>query len=141
MHPYAALFWETVAFVMIWVAFAYIVALYKSPGLMMYLFTETTSAYCVRYGFELNKRPRWLRKVASTVVFVLFFWPMASGMYRLLNASIAADWHESTQYLFIGLPTVLAAIGGAFAVVVCGWYVGIEYREKMIKHHDDLKGY
>lgn len=141
MHPNAVLFWEITSFVWIWISLAYLVALVKAPSLMMDLFADNHLINTYHYPFleALYGRPRWLRRVSSAIVFIVFLFPLFIGFARLTQASLFSEGDSTIHTLLVVIPMGVCAFGGALAVVMCGWYVGNEHRDFLIKKHDQEK--
>ncbi len=133
MHPNVALVYEILALVMILIASCYLVAVLKFPSLLLPMFAIEISRYQTQplcYGYV---RPSWRRKIFCWAVFISFAFPMCWGFARLGRASIASSWGETLSSIFVVLPILLCGLGGAVAVIHCGWLAASAVHDQLAR--------
>lgn len=91
--------------VMLWIAFLYMMAIFKEPSVIA--------------GLLSKKRP-FVRKAVCIIVFFIFAIAFMVGFGTLLKDTRPMwQWHEAAQYLAIGIPMLFGAcLAGAFMVGV-----------------------
>lgn len=99
--------------VMLWIAFLYMMAIFKEPEIIADLLSEE---HPIR------------RKVVCTIIFLVFAITFASGFGTLLDDTRPMrDWHEALQYLAIGAPWLFGSgLAGAYMVGI-----GLETAERI----------
>jgi len=107
--------------IMLWIAFLYMMAIFKQPEVIADLLSE--------------ERPI-RRKVVCTIIFLVFAIVFAAGFGTLLkDTRPMQDWHEGLQYLAIGAPWLFGSgLAGAFMVGI-----GLETAERVEQKKRDYE--